>query len=77
MLPTGREIKAARILIGLDQRQLASAAKLNTSTLSRMEQSGAETARGQSRSIQALVDALAKHGAEIVEDGIRLRRKKR
>jgi len=58
-------------------RQLAKQAGLNPATLSRMESSGGETVRGQGRTIQAVVDALERHGVEIVEDGPRLKPKGR
>jgi transcriptional regulator with XRE-family HTH domain len=76
-LPTGRQIKAARILIGIEQRELAKQAGINASTLSRMESSGGKSVRGQGRTIQAVVDALQHNGVEIVEDGLRLKPKKK
>jgi hypothetical protein len=44
--------------------------------LSRMENSGAKTVRGQGRSIQAVVDTLAAHGVEIEPDGLRMKTKR-
>jgi transcriptional regulator with XRE-family HTH domain len=68
-LPTGHQLAAARALAGLQQQQLAKLAGVNPSTVNRMEASGAETARGQIRSVQAVIDALAKRGVEITTDG--------
>ena len=75
-LPIGRQLKAARILAGLEQRQLAAKAGINPATLSRMENSGAKTVRGQGRSIQAVVDTLAAHGVEIEPYGLRMKTKR-
>jgi transcriptional regulator with XRE-family HTH domain len=77
MLPTGRQIKAARILLGWEQRYLAKQAGLNPATLSRMESSGSKTVRGHGSSIQAVVEALARSGVEIEEDAIRFKPKGR
>jgi hypothetical protein len=44
-------------------------AGINASTLSRMEGSGAKAVRGQGRSIESVVHALAKKGVEITADG--------
>jgi hypothetical protein len=49
----------------MEQRQLAKQAGVNPATLSRIESSGAKTVRGQGRTVQAVVDALARHGVEI------------
>ena len=76
-MPTGRHIKAARILLGIEQRQLAKQAGINPATLSRMENSGAEVVRGQGRSIQAVIDALDRNGVEIFADHLQLKPKKR
>jgi predicted transcriptional regulator len=75
-LPTGRQIAAARALLGLQQRELAKLAKLDVTTLNRMEGSGPGPVRGQGRSIQAVMDALEKQGVEITPDGVRLASKK-
>lgn len=76
-MPTGRQIAAARTLLGLHQRDLAKLAKLDVTTVNRMEQSGPGPVRGQGRSIEAVIDALEKKGAEITPDGVRLIKKVR
>ena len=76
-LPTGNHLRAARVLLGIDQRQLAKEAKINVATLSRMESSGAKTVRGQGRSIEAVVTALDRHGVEIYPDRIQLKPKRK
>ena len=72
-LPTGRQIKAARILLGIEQRQLAEQAGINPATLSRMENSDDNVVRGQGRSIQAVIDALDRNGVEIYADRLQLK----
>jgi hypothetical protein len=59
-------------LAGLEQAELAKEAKINASTLSRMEGTGAKTVRGHAGNIQRVIDALARHGVEITDDAIRL-----
>ena len=55
----------------------ADEAGINAATLSRMENSGAKTVRGQGRSIQAVIDALAARGIEIEPDGLRMKPRKK
>jgi transcriptional regulator with XRE-family HTH domain len=71
-MPSGDQLKAARIFAGLEQAQLASEAKINASTLSRIESSGAKTVRGHPATIQRVLDALAANGIEMGDDWIRL-----
>jgi transcriptional regulator with XRE-family HTH domain len=71
-LPTGRQIAAARTLLGLHQKELAALAGLDVTTVNRMEQSGPGPIRGHGRSIQAVMDALERKGAELTADGVRL-----
>jgi transcriptional regulator with XRE-family HTH domain len=68
-LPSGRQIRAGRILCGLEQAELARLARIDASTLSRMENSGAEAARGHVGNLQRVVDALEKKGIELTQDG--------
>jgi transcriptional regulator with XRE-family HTH domain len=53
----------------LEQVELAKLAKIDASTLSRMENSGAEPARGHVGNLQRVVDALERKGIEITPDG--------
>ena len=69
MLPTGRQLSAARVLAGLDQKQLAKLAGLDPSTVSRMEASDLAVARGHGRNIEAVLIALEKKGVTIAADG--------
>ena len=70
-LPTGRQIAAARVLAGLQQRELAREAKIDPSTLNRMEGSGDSTVSGLARNVESVVKALERRGVEITEDSIR------
>jgi transcriptional regulator with XRE-family HTH domain len=73
---SGRQIAAARVLIGLSQRELAIKAKISTPTLIRMEARFGE-AVGLINNIAAVRTALEKAGVEFIngdEPGIILRR---
>jgi transcriptional regulator with XRE-family HTH domain len=73
-LPTGRQLKAARALAGLEQRQVAERARIDASTLHRMEASGAKPVRGHGINIERVVEVLLKAGVELTHDpdGVRL-----
>jgi transcriptional regulator with XRE-family HTH domain len=68
-LPTGKQLAAARVLAGLGQRQLAKLAKLDTSTVNRMERSGDSTVRGHAPNVERVLLALERKGVEIATDG--------
>ena len=61
-------MRAARALLGIDQRQLAQLANLSLPTIQRMETSGG-VVRGNVESMMKLVDALAKNGIELIGEG--------
>jgi transcriptional regulator with XRE-family HTH domain len=65
---TSKQMRAARALLGIDQRQLAQLANLSLPTIQRMEASGG-VVRGNVDSLMKLVDALAKSGIELVGEG--------
>jgi transcriptional regulator with XRE-family HTH domain len=65
---TGTQMRAARALLGLDQRQLAQAAGLSLPTIQRMEASDG-VVRGNVDSLMKLVDALAANGIELIGEG--------
>ncbi len=65
---TGTQMRAARALLGLDQRQLAQAAGLSLPTIQRMEASDG-VVRGNVDSLMKLVDALAADGIELIGEG--------
>jgi transcriptional regulator with XRE-family HTH domain len=65
---TGAQMRAARALLGLDQRKLAALAGLSLPTIQRMESSDG-VVRGNVDSLMKLVDALAAGGIELIGDG--------
>ena len=65
---TGTQMRAARALLGFDQRALAKAAGLSLPTIQRMEASDG-VVRGNVDSLMKLVDALATNGVELIGEG--------
>lgn len=65
---TGPQMRAARALIGIDQRQLAELAGLSLPTIQRMEASEG-TVRGVVDSLTRVVDALDRAGVELIGEG--------
>lgn len=63
------QIKAARALLGIDQRQLAELADLSLPTIQRMEASTGANVRGNIDSLSKLVTALEKAGVELLVEG--------
>lgn len=61
-------MRAARALLGIDQRQLAQLASLSLPTIQRMETSEG-VVRGNVDSLMKLVDALATEGIELIGEG--------
>jgi transcriptional regulator with XRE-family HTH domain len=74
-MPGGRTIKAARTLLGWTAKQLADAAGIDASTLSRLEAGGITAVSG--RVYDAVINALKKAGVEIEGDTLRLTKKPR
>lgn len=64
---TSSQLRAARALLGLDQRQLAEIADLSLPTIQRMEGSD-DMIRGNVDSLTKLVTALNKAGIELIGD---------
>ena len=65
---TAPQMKAARALLGIDQRQLAELAGLSLPTIQRMEASNG-VIRGTVDSLMKLVEALALAGIELIGEG--------
>ena len=65
---TGAQMRAARALLGIDQRELAQRASLSLPTIQRMEASDG-VVRGNVDSLMKLVDALTSNGIELIGDG--------
>jgi len=62
---TSGQMRAARALLGIDQRELARRSGLSLPTIQRMEASGG-VVRGNVDSLMKLVDALAANGIELI-----------
>jgi len=65
---TAAQMKAARALLGLDQRVLADLAGLSLPTIQRMEASDG-VVRGNVESLMKLVHALHNAGIELIGEG--------
>ena len=64
---TAGQLRAARALLGIDQRQMAEAASLSLPTIQRMEASEG-VIRGNVDSLMKLVGALDSLGIELITD---------
>jgi transcriptional regulator with XRE-family HTH domain len=65
---TGAQMRAARALLGIDQRDLAERSSLSLPTIQRMEASDG-VVRGNVDSLMKLVGALAAAGIELIGEG--------
>ena len=65
---TAAQLRAARALLGIDQRGLAALSALSVPTIQRME-SSAGVIRGNVDSLMKLVGALDAAGLELINDG--------
>ena len=65
---TGPQMRAARALLSIDQRELAERSGLSLPTIQRMESSDG-VIRGNGDSLMKLVDALATAGIELIGEG--------
>lgn len=65
---TSGQMRAARALLGIDQRELAKRAGLSLPTIQRMEASGG-VVRGNVDSLMKLIGALAANGIELIGEG--------
>jgi len=65
---TSGQMKAARALLGMDQRALADLSGLSLPTIQRMEASDG-VVRGNVDSLVKLIDALTSAGIELIGDG--------
>jgi transcriptional regulator with XRE-family HTH domain len=76
---TGRQIAAARVLAGISQAELATAARISVPTLGRMEASDGP-ASGLANNREAVRAALEQRGVEFIEEngggaGVRLKKR--
>ena len=65
---TAQQLKAARALLGMDQRDLAQVADLSLPTIQRMEASDG-VIRGNVDSLMKLIGALERAGVELIGEG--------
>jgi transcriptional regulator with XRE-family HTH domain len=65
---TAGQLRAARALLGIDQRELAQRSNLSLPTIQRMEASDG-VVRGNVDSLMKLVDALTAGGIELIGEG--------
>ncbi|WP_455385408.1 helix-turn-helix domain-containing protein [Acidihalobacter prosperus] len=65
---TASQMRAARALLGIDQRQLAEIAGLSLPTIQRMEGSEGQV-RGNVESLVKVVEALDRAGLELIGEG--------
>ena len=77
VLPNSNQIKAARALLDLEQKQLAKLAKVDPTTLTRLEGAGANLAPGYASTIDRVVRALEAKGVEFIPFGVRLTKRPR
>ncbi len=66
---TSAQMRAARALLGVDQRQLAEMAGLSMPTIQRMEASGGQV-RGMIDTLMKVVEALDGAGIELIGDNV-------
>jgi transcriptional regulator with XRE-family HTH domain len=65
---TSAQMRAARAMLGIDQRELAGLSGLSLPTIQRMEASDG-VVRGNVDSLMKLVDALQEAGIELIAEG--------
>lgn len=65
---TSAQLRAARALLGIDQRKLAELCGLSVPTIQRMEASDG-VIRGNVDSLMKLIDALGLAGIELIGEG--------
>ncbi|MEX2642744.1 MAG: helix-turn-helix transcriptional regulator [Acetobacterales bacterium] len=67
---TSRQLRAARALLGIDQRKLAEMSGVSIATIRRMESSDGNV-RGVVDSLTRVVEALNAAGIELIGEGAR------
>ena len=68
-LITAAQMRAARALLGIDQRQLAAASGVSLPTIQRMEASDG-TVRGVIDTLTKVIEALTAAGIELIADNM-------
>lgn len=67
-MPTGYLIRAGRVLAGLKATELAKLAKIDASTLSRLESFGHKKVGGQVETVDRVISALLRRGIKLEPD---------
>jgi predicted transcriptional regulator len=67
---TSRQLRAARALLGMDQKQLAALAEVSLPTIQRMEASGG-VVRGTVETLTKVIEALNRAGVDLIGDNAR------
>ena len=65
---TGAQLRAARALVGIDQRELAQRSGLSVPTIQRMESSDG-VIRSNVDSLMKLINALSASGIQLINEG--------
>ncbi|WP_104823875.1 helix-turn-helix transcriptional regulator [Rhizobium sp. NXC24] len=77
MLTTGNQLKAARALAGVEQKDVAERAGVNVNTIRNMEAAGAGQIAGRAQNVQMVQRVLEEAGIEFLnhgQPGVRLRK---
>ncbi|RUW65868.1 XRE family transcriptional regulator [Mesorhizobium sp. M4B.F.Ca.ET.215.01.1.1] len=69
MLTTGNQLKAARALVGVEQKEVAELANVNVNTIRSMEAAGAGPIAGRAQNVQAVQRVLETRGVEFLNHG--------
>jgi transcriptional regulator with XRE-family HTH domain len=69
MLTTGNQLKAARALSGLEQKEVAEKAGVNVNTIRNMEAAGANPIAGRSQNVQLVQRVMEDFGIEFLNHG--------
>lgn len=69
MLTTGNQLKAARALAGLEQKDVAEKAGVNVNTIRNMEAAGAGQIAGRALNVQNVQRVLEQEGIEFLNHG--------
>jgi transcriptional regulator with XRE-family HTH domain len=69
MLTTGNQLRAARALAGLEQKDVATKAGVNVNTIRNMESAGAGQIAGRAQNVQMVQRVLEGEGIEFLNHG--------
>jgi predicted transcriptional regulator len=72
MAITGRQLAAARSMLGWGHAELAKKARVSVSLIRRMESYAGEAINGNAESLLAIVEALKTGGVHFIEGGVQV-----